>query len=113
MKSAFECFRHAAVCEQKAWASGDERNWRTLLATAKLWHRLGKQSEQMARILGRRQRTTMTSGFAALITEAMKREGIDVNWETSPLAKPDGHAEQSSEGQPWTPNWSSHERARQ
>jgi hypothetical protein len=41
----------------------------------------------MARILGQRYPTGASSGFAALITEAMKREGVDVSWEASPLTK--------------------------
>ena len=82
MKSALECFRHAAQCERMAWATGNESNWRTLLEIAKLWRGLGKQSEQMDRILRRRQRTNTSSDFAALITEAMRREGIEVSWET-------------------------------
>jgi hypothetical protein len=42
MKSAFDCFQHAAKCEQMASAARDDASRAVLLATADHWRALGK-----------------------------------------------------------------------
>jgi hypothetical protein len=46
MKSALECFNHAARCEEMARASCHDDDRRMLLATAKIWRGLGESSEK-------------------------------------------------------------------
>lgn len=80
MMSTLKCFERAEICTRMALAATDEWNRRTLLETAILWHRLGKQSEQTPCRYQERPRASVSTGFAALITEALTREGIDVTW---------------------------------
>jgi hypothetical protein len=45
MKSAFECFQHAARCEEMAASAFDDANRTALLATAAHWRALGKAAK--------------------------------------------------------------------
>jgi hypothetical protein len=45
MKSAFDCFQHAAKCEEMAAAAIDDANRTLLLATAAHWRALGKAAK--------------------------------------------------------------------
>ena len=45
MKSAFECFQHAAKCEELAASAFDDANRTALLATAAHWRALGKAAK--------------------------------------------------------------------
>jgi len=45
MKSAWECFRHAATCEEQAKQAISDVGRAVLLETASHWRRLGKQAE--------------------------------------------------------------------
>ena len=45
MKSAFECFQHAAKCEQQAFEAITESGRIALLETAKHWRMLGEQAK--------------------------------------------------------------------
>lgn len=45
MKSALECFQHAAKCEEQAKQAISDAGRAVLLETASHWRRLGKQAE--------------------------------------------------------------------
>ena len=45
MKSALECFQHAAKCEEQAKQAISDAGRAVLLETANHWRRLGKQAE--------------------------------------------------------------------
>jgi hypothetical protein len=45
MKSAFECFQHAATCEELASTANDDASRRLLLATAAQWRTLGNAAK--------------------------------------------------------------------
>ena len=45
MKSAFECFQHAAKCEEQAKQATSEAGRVALLETAKHWRTLGEQAK--------------------------------------------------------------------
>jgi hypothetical protein len=45
MKSALECFQHAAKCEEQAKQAISDAGRAVLLETAIHWRRLGKQAE--------------------------------------------------------------------
>jgi hypothetical protein len=45
MKSALECFQHAANCEKQARQAISDAGRAVLLETANHWRRLGKQAE--------------------------------------------------------------------
>jgi len=45
MKSAFECFQHAAQCEEMAAAAINDANRTMLLATAAHWRALAKAAK--------------------------------------------------------------------
>lgn len=45
MKSALECFRHVAKCEEQARQATSEAGHAALLETAKHWHTLGKEAK--------------------------------------------------------------------
>jgi hypothetical protein len=45
MKSAFDCFQHAAKCEQMASAARDDASLAVLLSTADHWRALGKAAK--------------------------------------------------------------------
>jgi hypothetical protein len=45
MKSAFDCFQHAAKCEEMAAVAIDDANRTLLLATAAHWRALGKAAK--------------------------------------------------------------------
>jgi len=45
MKTAFECFQHAARCERLARGAFDEINRDILLRTAEHWKTLGKEAK--------------------------------------------------------------------
>ncbi len=45
MKSAFECFQHAARCEQLAETARNDSIKAALLQTAKYWRKLGEQAK--------------------------------------------------------------------
>ena len=45
MESAFDCFQHAAKCEQMASAARDDASRAVLLATADHWRALGKAAK--------------------------------------------------------------------
>lgn len=62
MKSALECFQHAAKCEEQAKQAISDAGRAALLETAKHWRCLGKQAEakettggRPAKVPGRRQ----------------------------------------------------------
>ena len=45
MKSAFECFQHAAQCEEMASTANDDASRDSLLATAVHWRTLGNAAK--------------------------------------------------------------------
>jgi hypothetical protein len=45
MKSAFECFQHAAKCEEQAQQATSDAGRASLLETAKHWRALGAQAK--------------------------------------------------------------------
>jgi hypothetical protein len=45
MKSALECFQHAAKCEEQAKQAVSDAGRAVLLETANHWRRLGRQAE--------------------------------------------------------------------
>jgi hypothetical protein len=45
MKSALECFQHAAECEEMARDAVDDANRSLLLSTAAHWHKLGEAAK--------------------------------------------------------------------
>ena len=45
MKSAFECFQHAAKCEEQARQATSDAARRALLETARQWRTLGEQAK--------------------------------------------------------------------
>jgi hypothetical protein len=45
MKSAFECFQHAARCEEQAYQATTEVGRALLVETAKHWRALGEQAK--------------------------------------------------------------------
>ena len=45
MKSALECFQHAAKCEEQAKQAISDAGRAVLLETANHWRRLGRQAE--------------------------------------------------------------------
>lgn len=45
MKSALECFQHAAKCEEQAKHASNDAGRAVLLETANHWRRLGRQAE--------------------------------------------------------------------
>jgi hypothetical protein len=45
MKSAFECFQHAAKCEEQARQATNDAGRTALLETAKHWRTLGEQAK--------------------------------------------------------------------
>ena len=45
MKSAFECFQHAAKCEEQARQATSDAGRTALLETAKHWRTLGEQAK--------------------------------------------------------------------
>ena len=47
MKSALECFQHAAKCEEQAKQAISDAGRTVLLETANHWRRLGKQAAAM------------------------------------------------------------------
>ena len=49
MKSALECFQHAAKCEEQAKQAISDVGRAVLLETASHWRRLGKQAEAKER----------------------------------------------------------------
>ena len=49
MKSAFDCFQHAAKCEQLASTAIDDANRTLLIATAAHWRTLGNAAKARER----------------------------------------------------------------
>jgi len=45
MKSAFECFQHAAKCEEQAQQATSDTGRAALLETARHWRSLGEQAK--------------------------------------------------------------------
>ncbi len=54
MESAFECFQHAADCERRAEATGDQANKAALL-TAANWRTAGNAAKLLERIVPPRE----------------------------------------------------------
>jgi hypothetical protein len=63
MKSAFECFQHAAQCEHMANNSKDEANRTVLLATARHWRALGEKAKASEGQVGRQLHSVAGNSF--------------------------------------------------